>query len=101
MRLVHDTAARRDRCLEARLDVLTCDGYVDVHCVAQRLGLVEFLHPHGRAVPKRIDRVVFRHRRVAEDGAPKADVYRIALCRNGELHFLGGRTIGDRTVFQP
>ena len=99
MRLVDDTAARSDRCLEPRLDVLTRDRHVDVHRVAQWFGLVELLHPDRRSVSKGVDRIVVGHRDVAEDGAPKTDVNRIALRRDGELHFLDGRTIGDRTVF--
>src|SRR5215469_2445540 len=99
MRLVDDTAARSDRRLETRLDALSPDRHVDVHRVAQWLGLVELLHPDRRSVSKGVDRIVVGYRDVAEDGAPKTDVNRIALRRNGELHFLGGRTIRDRAVF--
>jgi hypothetical protein len=49
-RLVDDTAARSDRCLEPRLDVLARDRHVDVRRVAQWLGLFEFLHPDRRSV---------------------------------------------------
>jgi hypothetical protein len=99
MRLVDDTAARSDRCLEPRLNVLARDRHVDVHRVTQWFGLVELLHPDRRSVSKRIDRIVVGHRGVAEDGAPKPDVNCIAFCRYRDLHFLDGRTIGDCTVF--
>jgi hypothetical protein len=98
MRLVDDTAARSNRRLETRLDALTRDRYVDVHRVAQWFGLVELLHPDRRSVSKGVPRIVVGHRGVAEDGASKTDVNRIAFRRDGHLHFLDGRTIGDRTV---
>src|SRR5688572_15722994 len=84
MRLVDDTAARSDGCLEPRLDVLSRDRYVDVHRVPQWLGLVELLHPDRRPVSKGIDRIVGGHQNVAEDGAPKTDVNRIAFRRDGD-----------------
>jgi hypothetical protein len=98
MRLVDDTAARSDRRLETRLDALTRDRHVDVHRMAQWLGLVELLHPDCRSVSKGVDRIVFRHRDVTEDRAPKTDVNHIAFRRDGHLHFLYGRTIRDRTL---
>ena len=105
MRLVDDTAACGDRCLEPRLDVLARDRHVDVHRVPQRLGLVEFLHPDGRSVSKGVDRIIVGQRRiivgqrhVAEHGAPEADVNGIALGRDRELDFLDRRTIGHRAV---
>ena len=61
--------------------------------------LVELLHPDRRSVSKGIDRIVVGHRGVAEDGAPKTDVNHTAFRRDGDLHFLDGRTIGDRAVF--
>ena len=99
MRFVDDTAARSDRRLKPRLNVLARNRHVDVHHVSQWLGLVELLHPDRRSVSKGVDRIVVGHRTVAEDGAPKTDVNCIAFCRYGDLHFLDGRTVWDRTVF--
>lgn len=99
MRRIHDTAACSDRCLEPRRHVLTRQRHVYVHGVTQRLVLVELLHPDRRSVSEWVDRVVVGHREVAEDGTPESDVTCIRLRRHGELHFLDGPTIGDRTVF--
>ena len=83
---------------EARRDVLARDRHVEMHRVPQRLGLVELLHPDRRSVSEGIHRIVVSHRRVAEHSAPEADVNRIALRRDRELHLLDGRTIRGRTV---
>jgi hypothetical protein len=60
------------------------DGYVDMHGVPQRLGFVDLPHPDRRSVSQRVDRIVVRHRSIAEYGAPKAYVDRVALGRDRE-----------------
>ena len=99
MRFIDDTAARSNRRIEPRLDVLARDRDVDVHRVTQGLGLIELLHPDRRSMPHRVDSIVVGHRSVTEDGAPETDVNRIAFRCYGELYFLHGRTIRDCTAF--
>jgi hypothetical protein len=50
--------------------------------------------PRGRGA----HRIVVSHRHVPEYGAPEADVNRITLRRDRELHLLDGRTIRGCTV---
>ncbi len=83
VRIVDDSTARSDRCLEPCLDVLTCDRHVDVHRVPQRLGLIEFLHSDRPSVTKGVDRIVSSRRLIAAHSAPEADVNRFALRRDG------------------
>ena len=79
MRRINDDAPSRNGRGESPLRLLARHRDVDVHGVAQRLLLVELLHPDGGAVAERIDRVVTLHRRIAEHRAPEAQVNRIGL----------------------
>ena len=87
MGLVNDAAARSES-----------DRDIEMHRVPQRLGLVELLHPDRRSVSKGVHRIIVSHRHVPDHGAPEAEVNRIALRRDRELHLLDGRTIRSCTV---
>ena len=98
MRLVDDTAARRDRRLETRLDAL---------CARQtrRCASRGAMAWPGRAPASRPSIRVQGGRPhcrwpsgCSRGRRAKTDVNRIAFRRDGHLHFLDGRTIGDRTV---
>jgi len=60
--VVYEAAPCGERRRDARLRVLSSNRDVDVHRVAQRLVRAEFLHPDGRAVAQRVDRVVVGER---------------------------------------
>ena len=83
---------------EARLGLVVGDRHVDVHRVAQRLRRIQVLHPDRGALAERVDAVVVVHRRVAEDRAPEAEVDRIGLGGNGQLHLLHRAAVRDRAT---
>jgi hypothetical protein len=72
--------------------------HIHVHSVTQQLTVVQFLHPHRRSMPKGIDGVIVSHGDIAEYSSPEANVDVVRLARDGQLHFLDGSTIRNRTM---
>jgi hypothetical protein len=66
--------------------------------VAQRLRLVEILHPDGGAVAEGIDRVVALHRRIAEHRTPEGKVNRVGLRRDRNLNLVRRTPVSYSTV---
>ena len=75
-------------CGHAMLGLFARDRDIDVHRMSQGFGGVKVLHPDRRSVPEWIDGVVLGQFGVAEHGTPEADIDRIRLGRDGELHLL-------------
>lgn len=98
MRLVDDATASRYCCRQPRAYLLTRHRDIQMHRVPQWLFLCNFLHPYCRAMSKRINRIVFGHRRIAENGTPKTNVHRLHLCRDGNLYLLHGGAVGKRAL---
>jgi len=90
-----DAPTRRERRREPCLDVLAGDRQVDVHGMAQRLGIIEVLHPDRLSVAERVDGVVIVKGRVTERGTPEPDVQLVRLRRDRQLHLLYGVAVRD------
>jgi hypothetical protein len=98
MRRINDDAACCNGGGESLLRLVARHRDVDVHGVAQRLRCVELLHPHRGAVAEGIDRVVTLHRRIAEHRAPERKIDGVGFGRDGELHLVDRRAVGDRPL---
>ena len=65
-----------------------------MHRVAQRLRVVQLLHPDRGASPERIDAVVVRRGDIAQDRPPEAHIDRVRLRRDCKLDLLEHSRIG-------
>jgi hypothetical protein len=66
--------------------------------MAQRFVRIQVLHPDRGALAVRIDAVVLVQRRIAEDGAPEAEVDRVGLGGHRHLDLLDRAPVGRGPV---
>lgn len=87
-------AQKGDRWYAVIYEGLAGYGHVEVHCMPERFGGIELLHPDSGSVAEGVDGGVIRLRRVAEHRLPEAKVDRVGLCCDGQLHLLHCAAIG-------
>lgn len=70
--------------------------HVNVHCVPQRLGRVEILHPECRPVAEWVNAVVVGQPVVTQHRSPEDDIQITGQGGDRELDLLHGTAVGDR-----